>query len=275
MNSYRQQSSQIKSYKSRSVCIFILCLLLFIGAFDIHPTQCYASIGVTIDVSFSLDVERLPLKKACEIILKETDYKIIFEPKWHNTVITLKLDNVTLSDGIKRIIKITGITNYALVQNSNEIRILSFDINTDKKNSPKELNADSMLDTSSSTDAGISLTLADMQVLKKNSEEDLNNIPQNRIVTPPSSSGEGLTLEELEALKQANKERMENIPKNTVTTPPSSSGEGLTLGEFEALKRTNKQNMESISKDMIVTPPSASGKGLTIEELEALQNASK
>ena len=273
MDLYRQRSYKKKSSKALifSISICLLFLLEIIGTYGTHVSQCCASVSFSSEVSFSLDIESLPLKKACDIILNKTDYKLIFDPKWQDKAITLKFDDVPLYEGIRRIIKIAGITNYALVQNSNEIKILSFDnISSDGERTIEELNADSMQDTST-TDVGISLTLADMQALKQKAEENKNNTPKDMIVTPPSSSGRGMTVEELEALKQANKELMKNRPKNTVVTPPSNSGAGLTLGELEAIKQNNKLDIEQRPKDMIVTPPSASGTGLTIEELEALQ----
>jgi len=310
MGTYRQRPFFEKVRKALFISIYVLFWVVIIETYGTNLSQCYASVNVVNDVSFSLNIESLPLKEACEIIKNETDYKIIFDPTWQDKSITLRLDNVPLSHVLRRIIKMTGIKNYALIQHNNEIKILSFDsVSSDGESSTQELNAD-LLQNYSSTDVGINLTLADMQALKKKSDEgmkdrskdafvtppsssgkmltaeelealkqanneEMENIPKNTVVTPPSSSGRGLTVEELEALKQANNEEMENIPKNTVVTPPSSSGRGLKVGELEALKQSNNEYIKRIPKDMIVTPPSESGKGLTLEEIENLQKTHK
>lgn len=275
MDSYDQRPHIKKIPKALIVSICLVFLSVFIDVYGISLSQCYASVNVSNDVSFSLNIESLPLKKACEIIKNETDYKIIFDTTWQDMPITLKLDNVPLSHGLKRIIKMTGIKNYALVQHSNEIRILSFDsVSPGNDRSLKDSDT-AAPQVHTSTAVSPSLILADMQALKKKSDEYMINRPKDVVVTPPSSSGNGLTLEELEALKQANKEEMENIPQNTVVTPPSNSGKGLTVGELEALNKINNQNMERRPKGLIVTPPSESGTGLTLEELEGLQNTHK
>jgi hypothetical protein len=264
--------SQFNQYRKYFIFLFILFWLM-IGVHPIPLPPSYASTIPSNDVSFSIDVKRMPLGKVCKKILNETEYEIIFDQRWQDKAITVKLDNVHLFLGLRRIIKLTGMKNYALVQNKSKIKVFSFE-STTSNSLMDELGSKTMLESSQS-DVGINLTLAEMKILKEINEEQMENIPKDTIITPPSDSGSELTLGELEALKKAQEKKMENIPKNTVVTPPSDSGKGLTLGELEALKKAQKQKMESMPKNTVVTPPSDSGKGLTLEELEALQKFSK
>ena len=161
------------------------------------------------------------------------------------------MDNVALTNGLRRIIKVAGIKSYALVHNNNQIKVFSFESTTSNSQNlavkynggggykRDELDSDSMLESSSS-DIGIRLSLAELEALKVVNEKKMQSLPKNTVVTPPSDSGRGLSLGELEAVKEAQKRKMQNLPKNTVVTPPSDSGGGLTLGELEALQKSSK-----------------------------------
>ena len=215
MDIYLSQSFQNGLYR-KYLIFHCLLLWLIIEAHPIHLNPCYASTMATNGTFISMDIKRMPLEKVCAKILNETEYEIIFDRKWKDKAITIKLDNVALTNGLRRIIKVAGIKSYALVHNNNQIKVFSFESTTSNSQdlavkynrgggyNLDELEPDSMLESSSS-DIGIRLSLAELEVVKEAQKRKMQNLPKNTVVTPPSDSGRGLTLGELEALQKSSK----------------------------------------------------------------------
>ncbi|MFC1813815.1 hypothetical protein ACFL03_14110 [Thermodesulfobacteriota bacterium] len=228
--------------------VFLIFFLGILISASFNTLPCWGSEKALEPAVISLDVKNMPLKKVCDQILNATGYEIIFNKKWINEPITIKLNNVALTEGLKRIIQKLGIKNHAIVAEevNHTLQIYTFD--------------------------GQLLAQVRQDYSIRGVQNNGGNIdPDEMIVTPPSVSGQGLTRGELEALLEANKSR--TLSEDDIITPLSASGKGLTRGELKALIESNKQ--KTLSKDDIVTPPSASGRGLTRAELEALMEADR
>ena len=144
MDIYLSQFFQNGLYR-KYLIFHCLLLWLIIEAHPIHLNPCYASTMATNGTFISMDIKRMPLEKVCEKILNETEYEIIFDRKWKDKAITIKLDNVALTNGLRRIIKVAGIKSYALVHNNNQIKAVKY--NGGGGYNRDELDSDSMLES--------------------------------------------------------------------------------------------------------------------------------
>jgi type II secretory pathway component GspD/PulD (secretin) len=223
------------NYRAAILSVYFFCLFGFFECFEIYPIHSYAFRNSHNEVLFSLNIKNMSLEKVCEKIKDSTNYKIIFEPKWKNILITIKLENVTLTYGLKKIMNAVGTKNYALVQNDHEIEIFSFDrITQDVVYSENQFYFDSIQKRFSDYN-GISQNIEENQALQNESLKNVKDNSQDYFVTPPTKTGKGLTARELKSLELMNKQNIESRANDTIVTPPSESGEGLTARELKSL----------------------------------------
>ena len=256
---------------------FALSLAIFILPHIVTP--CWGYSKEQESATISLNAENLPLGKICDQINKKTGYNILFDERYIKETITIKLENVTLSDGVKRIMQKLGIKSYAIVTDEVNHALEIYTYGNDFSGRVATINGRGEAVVTPPSNSGLpGLTLAELKAIQAENYQNSKNVPPNMIVTPPSSSGEpGLTRDELEAILESNQRKQMNRPKDMVVTPPSSSGEpGLTRSQLEAILENNKQRQTNLPKDTVVTPPSPSGEpGLTRAQLEALLESNK
>ena len=75
---------------------------------------------------FSLDIKNKPLNHVLEHISRETGYEITVNEAWASTPLTATLNNVTVEDGLKKVIETLGRLSYLIIthKESKKIEIL-------------------------------------------------------------------------------------------------------------------------------------------------------
>ena len=266
-------SSKIKHHVFFRVFLILFFGVQFLTHSNALPCWGYAKIAETAAVS--LDAKNLLLKQICQHISNVTGYEILFNEQFIDEPITIKMENVTLIDALKRIVKKLGIKNFAIVTDevNHSLEIYTFDGEYSGTIATIKNRGD--VSVSPPSQSGLpDLTLAEVNAIKQEEHSWKQKNPhKDKIVTPRSWDGKpGFTLDELEDIFEKSQQKHKNLSKDAIVTPPSKAGKpGLTRGELEALLKKNRQKQDNLPKDAILTPPSKSGEpGLTRAELEVI-----
>jgi hypothetical protein len=167
---------------------------------------------------FSLSINNQSLKQAINNISKSTDYNITVTREWENIPLTANLKNVALEEGLKKIIKLIGNPNYAIVKN----------------NETKQIDIKILSPRSSSSSAVIA---GEAELQAKQTEAVLN------LDVPPTEQNEGITENPNTPID----------PLDSEVIPPEKEGEkGITERELMATK-TEKEEPEPSEEELI--PP--------------------
>jgi hypothetical protein len=106
---------------SRWLCI-LLCLC-GIALINILPLPCF---GVGVGYSepvFSITSTNEPLYRLLERISKITSYQIEITKNWENKLISANIENATLEEAIKKVIKLIGSPSHAIVKNDSPKKV--------------------------------------------------------------------------------------------------------------------------------------------------------
>jgi hypothetical protein len=110
--------------------IFLKVLFVFIlwAIFLTHLNSYICQAADTyIDTDvFSLDAKDKPLKKILDKIYKTTGYEITIAPEWKNFPVTVKLKQMSIEEGLRKIIKSLSDPDYALVIDEKTQKITVF-----------------------------------------------------------------------------------------------------------------------------------------------------
>jgi len=256
--------------KIKFIIPVVLSLLFLMGivivSFD--PIPCRASKGSEPPV-FSLDVKNMPLKKIFKEILKTTGYQILFDKRWENERVTVKLDNVPLIQGLKQILRNAGIENYSLVERNRTLEIYTLG-HKHLGQIASTINSD-----------GTGLTRQELKALHERQKREIEKMANDpdTIVIPPEGDRPGVTRRELHALHERQKREIEmsaNDP-DVIVIPPEGGQPGVTRRQLEALHERQKREMEMRANDPdeIVIPPEGDRPGVTRRELKALHEQQK
>jgi hypothetical protein len=157
----------------------------------------------------SIEVSEVPLKEVFRKITSDTGYEIKINEKLAEIPLTIKLENITLESGLKRIMNSLQLENNAIITDEKKkiIEILTF--------YPDPAQLSENIKKSGNEELGI--TIAVKEVL---TNHQLAEIPDNYIETPPSESDEpGMTIKGLEEL---HKRQLAEISNNFDDTLPPS-----------------------------------------------------
>jgi hypothetical protein len=266
------------SSKSKRHVFFRVFFILFFGVlFLAHsnvPT-CWGYTKISDAAAITLDAKNLPLILICQHISNMTGYEIIFKEQLIDEPLTIKMENVTLIEALKKITKKLGIKNLAIVTDevNHSLKIYTFDGEYSGSIATIKNIGDVSVSPPPQSDLP-ALNLAEVDAIKQEEHSRKHKKPhKDKIVTPPSWDGKpGLTRAELEAILEKSQQEQKNLSNDAIVTPPSKAGKpGLTRAELEVISEKNRQEQKNISKDAIVTPPSKFGEpGLTRAELEAI-----
>ncbi|MBW1717553.1 MAG: hypothetical protein JRJ77_17340 [Deltaproteobacteria bacterium] len=250
----------------------VLSLLWLAGlitiSFDAIP--CWASGKGSEPPVFSLDVKNMPLKEIFKDILNTTGYQILFDKKWENERITVKLDNVPLIPGLKQILRNAGIENYSLVERNRTLEIYTLGHKHLGQIASIIMNSD-----------GTGLTREELKALHERQKREIEKMANDPdvIVIPPEGDRPGVTRRELQALHERQMREIEmraNDP-DEIVIPPEGGHAGVTRRQLEALHERQKREIEMMANDPdeIVIPPEGGHAGITRRELKALHERQK
>lgn len=137
----------------------------------------------------------MPLKEIFKDIFDTTGYQILFDKKWENERVTVKLDNVSLIQSLKKILKNAEIQNYSLIEKDKTITIY-----TCGSKSPGNIASNIHSD-------GTGLTEIELKALheKQMQEIHMRAVDPNEILIPGSNGKPGVTRQELQALHERQK----------------------------------------------------------------------
>ena len=266
-------SSKIKHH-----VFFRVFFILFFGVpFLTHSTAlpCWGNAKISEAAAISLDAKNLPLKQICQHISNMTGYEIFFNEQLIDEPITIKMENVTLIDALKKIMKKLGIKNLAIVTDeaNHSLKIYTFDGEYSGTIATIKNRGD--VSVSSPSQSGLpGLTPAEVDAIKQEEHSrKQKNLHKDKIVTPPSWDGKpGLSLDQLKYIFEKSQQKQKNLSMDAIVTPPLKAGKpGLTRGQLEALLEKNRQKQKNLPTGAIVTPPSKSGEpGLSHAELEVI-----
>jgi hypothetical protein len=199
--------------------VFCLCGIVLI---NLLALPCFGLGTVYSEPVFSLTSSNEPLSKALDKISKATGYKIAITNGWGNKSLTADLQDLTLDEGLERIIKAIGNPNHAIQRNDRtkkvEIKIL-----------------DTVKGSSSSAST---LTKSYAQLQQKQTEAVLNSMdstPQEQSDTTTADANSKVDPLDLE-----------------VIPPEVKGGKGVTEREITTIKKVEKEEEPSASE---IIPP--------------------
>ena len=249
----------------------VLYLLFLMGTVTIsfYAQRCGASVTCPESPVLSLDVKNMPLKEIFKEILNTTGYQILFDNKWENERITVKLDNEPLVQCLKKILKNAGIENYSLVEKNRTLRVYTFGCK--------------FLDhiASNISPNGTGLTELELKALHERQMREIKmraNDP-DEILVPSSDGRPGLTRQEMKALheRQMREIKMRANDPDAIVIPPEGGHPGVTRRELQVLQERQMREikMRANDPDEILVPPSDGQPGVTRRELKALHEKQK
>jgi hypothetical protein len=211
-----------------------ILISLFITFFFTIP---YNDVTALESETISIDVKETPLNEIFKLISADTGYEIKINEKWAERPITIKLEDIAVEPGLKRIMNSLKMRDVAIVTDKEKKTIEILIFYSDSGNVKKGANH-----------KGYS-TNNKQKAERLNKNGDGITVSGNFIDTPPSESGEpGMTVKELKAIE----ELQINIPDDLTGAPPSESGEpGMTVEELKAIEELQI----NIPDDLTETPP--------------------
>jgi hypothetical protein len=104
-------------------------VVFFAGSLSVAlpATPCRGSDRASADPTITLDVQNEPLRSVLEKISKTTRWKIKAPDRWMDKPITQTLNNVTLEEGLRFILKDAGVENLLLTYDENRKTITVYD----------------------------------------------------------------------------------------------------------------------------------------------------
>lgn len=193
---------------------------------------------------FSVTSVNEPLSKALDKISKATGYKIEITNGWGNKQLTANLQDLTLDEGLERIIKAVGNPNHAIQRNDRtkkvEIKILD---------TAKGL---------STVNSGKVSTGSYAKLQQKQTEAVLNNMD-----TPSQEQNESA----------AGDSSSDIDPLDMEVIPPDNPGEkGVTVRDLQEQSSQPQEQVDPLDIE-VIPPDKPGGKGITARELEEAQGA--
>lgn len=245
-----------------TIILSSLCTILLI-VFAALP--CHGESVDSKPPALTLKVENLPLEDVLKRISDEIGREIIVNPPWGKAPLTLNFKDISLEEGIRKIIVALGRPSHIIVTNKKDKKVTLL-----ISGLPPGIPVTSMGDKTTTLDGKGAipfpgsnkgfLTAAELEAIKDKHKNHWMDLPKDTVIVPPSTSGgPGLTIGQLEAIKKEQEEKLETLPKETIIIPPSTSGgPSLTVGQLEAIKEQQK-NQRLITKDSLIGLPSMSG----------------
>jgi len=237
-----------------------------------------------------IDETGLPFRDLLEKISINTGYQIELVGEWPDNAINVKMQGVSLEDGLKRIIKELGSISHALVfdNSTKKIRIVRFqegldpDISGTYESLPTPEGADTGAETANqqvedeavsppSPDGEPGLTRSQLAAIKDEHRAQLLSQTGDTEISPSSEYGPGLTIDELEDIKRTFDITLQDQDENTFVSPPSDLGRGMTALELSRIKALHEKRSKSQGPESIVSPSSENGPGLTLGELNTIK----
>ena len=107
----------------------IIFVVLFAGSLSVAlpATPCRGSDRASTDPAITLDVQNEPLRSVLEGISKTTQWKIKVPDKWMDKPITQSLNNVSMEEGLRFILRDAGVANLLLTYDENRKTITVYD----------------------------------------------------------------------------------------------------------------------------------------------------
>ena len=199
----------------------------------LSPNPCLGSESGEEPTVFSLDVDEMPLGEVLQQISKATGYEITIEPEYANLPITVSLKNVTVEEGLRRILG--KLSRYMVIDEA------------EKKISVRIVDGEAKKTTAISSQ-------------RKGDPLDVEVIP------PQEPGGRGISQRELdESIKsQANID-----PGDVEVIPPQEpGGRGITRRELEEMEKS-QANIDPMDVE-VIPPREPGGRGITVRELEEM-----
>lgn len=247
--------------------LFFLCLFILVSfpffAVETSPDEPIVTVKSTNE----------PLKKVLDNISRSTGYKIEVSKDWEDKLITIDIQNMTLDDSIKKILRAFGSPNTAIVEHVNQKKIKIDILGKPDEAFIKKGKYDDAQLQAKQAEAMINLVGKSPIKEQPSSARAVSKIdPMDIEVIPPTKPGEkGITLRELDGTKEY---REKINPLDVEVIPPKNPGEkGITIRELKEM-RTNKNEINPL--DIEVIPPKNPGeKGITVRELQQAQENRK
>jgi hypothetical protein len=253
------------------ISLSFLCIIL-LTVFAVLP--CHGESVGPKSPALILKVENLPLEDVLKRISNDTGCEIIVNPLWGKVPITLNFKDISLEEGLRKIIQALGKPSHFIVTNEKDKKatLLISGLPSVGSNTVNELAASLGNKTTIPDDKGF-LTPAELKAIEDKPKEYWKNLPKDTVIgPPPTSDGAGLTIRQLEAVKKQQEKKWESLPPDTIIGPPSTSGgPRLTVGQLKAIQEQQK-NQRLLTKNSVIGPPSMSGgPRLTFGQLEAMK----
>jgi hypothetical protein len=240
------------------------------GNFSALPS--WGSEKDSISPLISIEANNLPLKEFFGEISNQTGYQILydFDEQSKNVKITVKWENQSMFQGVREIIKKTGIKSFVIVSDneSRTLRVSSFG------RGPSPQTAPTIRD-----DTG--LMQKDLMALHKRQKQEIENMKNNpdEIVIAPEDGHPGVTRRQLQALHERQKKEfaLSNNDPDAIAIAASEDHPVVTNRQLQDLHEGQKntiKNMES-NLDEIVIPPEDGHPGVTRGELQTLHERQK
>lgn len=258
-------------YKTLGILLILGLVDILLGHVTVLPS--WGSEKVSESPPISLEINNLPLKEFFKEISNQTGNQIIFDfdEQSENARITVKWDNQSLVQGLREIVKKTGVKNFVIVTDTENRTLKVF--NFDRGLSPQTLpliNSD-----------GTGLTLQELMALHERQKQEMKMTENNpdEIVIPPEGDHPGLTRRELQALHERQKKEIElsaNDP-DAIAIPASDDHPALSNRQLQALHEQQKNTIENMENnlDEVVIPPEGDHPRVTRRQLQALHEQQK
>ena len=106
----------------KPVWFLVLCFgLALLG--DLEPRLCFGAEKGSRNVPFSVSATSERLDAVLEKISKASGYEITINEGWKNKVITVRLENVTVEEGLKSLIEVLGRPSHLLLYDETQKKI--------------------------------------------------------------------------------------------------------------------------------------------------------
>lgn len=225
----------------------ILSLVFFGWLFLNGPmgSSCWSSQLKPEEKKFSLHVKDKPLREVVEQMAEATGCEIIVNSEGAGFPVTVDLDDVTLHEGLKNLIKSLENPNYAMIVHEGgekiEIAILHSSSSGQGESSTEEEWQTDNAEHEFPTEYPAAIPALQ--------QEEIN--PADLEVIPPETPGErGVTEQEI---KESQRLQEETDPQDVEIIPPEHPGErGITEGE---IKESQNFQEETTFQDSEATPP--------------------
>jgi hypothetical protein len=209
---------------------------------------------VPIKRVISLELKEQPLKLVAEEIYKQTGYRVVFDEKWNELLLSGRYVGVTLEEFFLRALRKQ---NVSLSYDDQEgVVILRFFGDRDAGG----VRAGLLVNGNDSNAHGID----DVKVLHEQQRQDLQKYLNDPESVDPVS---GMKLVDIQKMQNTQRAELEQLQKDPGTIDPES---GMTNAEIKSLQNVQQAELEQAKQRPETIEPET---GMTSAEIKSLQDA--